>query len=243
MSRGKWIILVLLLGFGAVQGALAESRAVAGGWLPVDSSRIGHPITAAPAPRFSLKHGPFSLFDPLAPSFNIAAEHILRPRIYGHLEAGPLFNLRLFNEPTISNLKGYRLRGAIRYYLRPIQVGDFAPFLEFLYTHQYTDGDIEGDFRRTTSLGSYRQRITYHMEQRKQGGFVNLGLQQIYAQRFIFEFGAGLGISHRRSNFSGVPPDATFRTNGFLGWEYDRSPTRMDLAAVQFYINLGYVLK
>ncbi|MCB0563950.1 MAG: hypothetical protein KDD01_06195 [Phaeodactylibacter sp.] len=195
------------------------------------------------APHFSLKNGTLSLFDPFAPSFNIAAEHILRPRVYAQLEAGPLFNLRIFKEPAISNLKGYRLRGAIRYYLRPLQIGDYAPFIELLYTNQYTEADVEGDFRRNTSLGRYRQRITYHMEQRKQGGFLNLGLQQIYAQRFIFEFGAGLGISHKRSAFSEVPADASFRTNGSLGWEYDPSPNGPNVAAVQVYINLGYVLK
>ncbi|MCO6491258.1 MAG: hypothetical protein J5I98_22770 [Phaeodactylibacter sp.] len=200
------------------------------------------PISSSPTPRFSLKNGTLSLLDPFAPSFNIGAEHILLPRLYAHLEAGPLFNLRLFQEPTIDNLRGYRLRGAIRYYLRPPQVGTHAAFIEILYAHQYTDVDIEGDFRRNNDLGRYRQRLWYHMEQRKQGGYFNLGLQQVYAKRFLFEFGAGLGFGHRRSIFSGVPPDASFRTNGGLGWEYDRSPNSPNVAAVQVYINLGYVL-
>ena len=271
MRQGKRSVLVLLLWLGMVQGAFAEGMAVAACPLSVDSSRVNRQPTTdndlypeqsrgelttnftpskaegnqqlpTPGPRFSLKNGTLSLLDPFAPSFNIGAEHILLPRLYGHLEAGPMFNLRLFQEPTIDNLRGYRLRGAIRYYLRPPRIGTHAGFIEILYTHQYTDVDIEGDFRRNNDLGRYRQRLSYHMEQRKQSVSFNLGLQQIYAKRFLFEFGAGLGISYKRAAFSGVPPDASFRTNGGLGWEYDPSPNSPTVAAVQVYVNLGYVL-
>ena len=245
MRGWKWAVWVFLLAPGLIQPAFAGTKEVSGYSLMVESSGLapdtaGHP---SPAPRFSLKNGTFSLFDPFAPSFNLASEHIIAPRLYGHLEGGPLFKLRIFPEPTIDNLKGHRLRGAVRYYLRPPEMGDYAPFIELMYTHQYTDVDIEGDFRRNTPQGRYRQRLSYHMEQREHGGYVNLGLQQVYARGFIFEFGAGLGISRKQADFSGVPPDATFRTNGSLGWEYTQFDNSPNLAAVQVYINLGYVLK
>ena len=250
MRSRQLAVLTLLLGLAMSRNVLARDTIVTGYHLLVNSAPEGRPPTANQwrptpglAPRFNLKNGTLSLFDPFAPSFNIAAEHIIRPRLYGQLEAGPLFNLRVFREPAIENLKGYRMRGAIRYYLRPNEIGNYAPFIELMYARQYTDVDIEGDFfRRDNTVGSYRQRITYHMEQHKQGGYINLGIQQAYARRFIFEFGAGLGVSRKQAVFSGVPPDASFRTNGALGWEYTRSSTNANTAAVQFYINLGYVL-
>ncbi|MCO6478539.1 MAG: hypothetical protein J5I94_18045 [Phaeodactylibacter sp.] len=245
----KRSILVMILGLGLIQGAFARTEQLVGYWLPVDSSQAGQATnnerlpSPAAAPRLNLKNGTLSLFDPYAPSFNIAVEHIIRPRLYAHLEGGPLVNLRFFPEPAVDNLKGYRFRGAIRYYLRPNERGDFAPFIELMYAHQYTDADIEGDFSRNNEWGWYRQRLTYHMEQRKHGGFINMGLQQVYAKGFIFEFGAGLGVRNKREDFSGVPPDADFRTNGALGWEYSTFGNSPNVAAVQVYINLGYVLK
>jgi len=252
----KWGLLFLLLILGMVRGGCNMPMRVTGYWLLADSSKAGQPITnnqqlitnnqqpitPSTTPRFSLKNGTLSLFDPYTPSFNIAVEHIMLPRLYGHLEAGPLFNLRLFPQPVIDNLKGYRLRGAVRYYLRPLKIGTHAPFVELMYTQQYTDADIEGDFRRSNALGWYQQRLVYHTERREHGGYINMGLQQAYAGRFIFEFGFGLGISRRRASFSGVPPDAAFSTNGSPGWEYDPAPIVRNMPAGQVYINLGYVL-
>lgn len=199
------------------------------------------PSTASPpeSPRFLLKNGTSSLLDPIAPSFNLAIEYRLAGRFYAHAEGGPLLPVRYFAEPTTDNLHGYRLRGALRYYVRPPQAGAHAAFLELLYTYQETNARIEGDFFRDTPSGTFGQRLWYDFQQQKQGGYLNAGIQQIYPSGFLFETGFGLGALFRDRRYGAVPPDAIFHTNGSFIWKYNQEDLGA-LMGVMVYVNLGY---
>lgn len=194
---------------------------------------------AAGSPRFLLKNGATSLLDPLAPSFNLALEYRLASRFYGHLEGGPLLPFRYFDEPTTEHLRGARLRAALRYYLRPPRAGAHAAYLELLYAYQYTDARIEGDFLRETPAGSYGQRFSYDFRQRRHAGYLNIGIQQIFAGGFLFETGAGLGPLYRNRRYGGVPADARFHTNGSFIWEYG-DKRQESFLSIMLYANLGY---
>ncbi|MCB0568452.1 MAG: hypothetical protein KDC66_01750 [Phaeodactylibacter sp.] len=201
---------------------------------------IGQEANAeAAAPRFMIKNGTTSLLDPLVPSFNLAVEYRWAGRFSTHIEGGPLLPFRYFNEPATEGLKGSRFRGAMRYYLRPPRIGTHAAYLELMYTYQFISARIEGDFWRESSSGAYGQRLWYDFEQKKHAGYLNIGIQQIFASGFLFETGAGLGPFNRSRRYSDIPDDASFHTNGSLFWKYG-SQDDGALLGLMLYINLGY---
>ncbi|MCB0553428.1 MAG: hypothetical protein KDD02_07740 [Phaeodactylibacter sp.] len=235
MQRGKRLLLVSM-------GLIAALSLAVGQDSPGQPSILNSQplaVTQPESPRFLLKNGTSSLLDPIAPSFNLAIEYRLAGRFYAHAEGGPLLPFRYFAEPTTDNLHGYRLRGALRYYVRPPQAGAHAAFVELLYTYQETKARIEGDFFRDTPSGTFGQRFWYDFQQQKQGGYLNAGIQQIYPNGFLFETGFGLGALFRDRRYGAVPPDAIFHTNGSFIWQYNQEDLGA-LMGVMVYVNLGY---
>lgn len=203
---------------------------------------LGQEERSGNQPKFIIKNGTTSLLDPIIPTFNIGLEGYLAKNIALYLEGGPALKYRyFFNEPTMNKLNGYRLRAALRYYFDPPVIGDPSFYVELYGSYYRIDANIQGDFRRTTSIGSFEQRLDYDMDRVRSGVYTNVGVQAIDLNRFVIEVGTGIGMIKREESYGGVPEDARFSTNGGNIFGYSQFETNENwVGMIFFYINLGY---
>jgi len=193
-------------------------------------------------PRFSIKNGTSSLFDPVIPSFNVGFEKYFDNKLSIYLEGGPSLPYRYFTSyPDFNSLWGYRLRLALRYYFTPPQMDDVFYYVELYGSYYQINANIEGDFSRNTDFGFYRQRFNYDADRNRIGTYVNFGFQSIETGGFLIELGLGAGVIRREDEFSDVPPDADFITNGSNIMQHTSRDFSPDWSGtIFFYINLGF---
>jgi hypothetical protein len=198
-------------------------------------------------PRLAIKNGTTTLLDPVLPSVNFGLEYYFTDRYSVYLEGGPVLKVRYFtDDPEFNELSGYRIRMALRHFLQPIRMSNknVAYYVELFGSYYQINGNIAADFRRTTSIGSFSQRLDYELERSRMGGYLNFGFQSISRSGFLLEMGIGAGVLRRANRYGGdIPEDAVFLTNGtnlsFFDYQpFDPEPSW--IASVLFYLNLGF---
>jgi hypothetical protein len=206
---------------------------------------LGQAQQAGNRPWFIIKNGTTSLLDPIIPTFNVGLEVYLAEDVALYVEGGPALKYRYFyNEPTMNKLNGYRLRAALRYYFEPPVIGDPSFYIELYGSYNRIDANIQGDFVRRSSIGSFQQRLNYDIDRIRSGVYANIGVQAIDLNRFVIETGAGLGMIRREETFGNIPSDASFITNGSNVLRYSsRDIEESWTGMVFFYVNLGYAVR
>lgn len=190
-----------------------------------------------PGPKFGIKASATTLMAPTLPSLNIGLEYFFTSTLSACLEGGPSLNLN--SRPKINRLRGYRLRAAVRKYMHPSVFDETNYYFELLTTVHRVEASVEGDFRRTTAIGNFRQRLEYDINRNRFGSYINFGLQKIEAGGFMFELGIGMGAERRYNTFSELPEDARFSTNGSNSLEYAPGQDPQWHTGGFIYLNLG----
>jgi len=191
----------------------------------------------APPPKFGIKANGITLMDPTLPSVNIGLEYFFNSDLSVCLEGGP--SIKLASRPVINRLRGYRLRASVRKYMNPSVFGETNYYFELLANLHQVNASVEGDFRRTTSIGNYRQRLVYDIDRNRFGTYLNFGIQRIEKGGFTFDIGIGIGAERRYNEFSELPDDARFSTNGSNSLEYAPGQSPQWHTTGFIYINLG----
>lgn len=190
---------------------------------------------------FIIKNGTTSLIDPIIPSLNVGFEKVFAKQNSFYVEAGPALKFRYFTvDPTFVKLRGYRIRAALRRYFKPPVFGETNFYVELYGSYYQLNATIEGDFWRETNIGNFTQRFNYDMDRNRLGTYFNIGFQPVDVNGLAIEVGGGLGALRRTDKYSGVPADASFRTNGSNIFHYEANPDEPAwIGTLFFYLNIG----
>ncbi|MBK8703047.1 MAG: DUF3575 domain-containing protein [Saprospiraceae bacterium] len=198
-----------------------------------------NPAPDTPAPAWIVKISPLVWLHPYFPSFDVAVERRISPNWYAEVSAGKMFNIGYADNPVLSALDGYRADAGAKYYFRPPASRRYTQSIQAYGSLLYADANIEGDFCRFDC--TFSQRINYQRLERKWAFYVAYGGSLFFGRRWIFEFDGGFGYVYRDIHFGDVPPDATFRTNGSLIWNYGSDGIRQQIEP-NVRVKLGVVI-
>ena len=185
-----------------------------------------------------LKFNHLSLLDPLS-SIQFALEYRLGKKISLQHEAGYITRI-LYNEGSVKNRRGLRLRNEVRFYLQ--QKGSRMEGLyltpEFLFIYQ--------EYTRRSSFGmgcedsfdcDYYQWMNYDVQKQVYAIHPKVGFQSIY-RRLVADFYAGIGFRHVRVRNINKPPNA-FDDEFFSG---PKREGNYDLPSLSLGFKIGFVL-
>lgn len=175
-------------------------------------------------PSLILHWQPSYLVSPYMPAVQFSLEHRFADRLYGHYQAGYLFNGGWAAAPTRLSASGFRIQAGVRRYLQEFVRGQESSFIEFQFMYRQYDAVIAGDFCRFGC--AFRQRINYEMNRTAMGPLVFFG-QNIGRQNVYFTLGGGFGLQYARIRFSETPDDAAFSTNGTYIWGHGDNEERI----------------
>jgi hypothetical protein len=198
-----------------------------------------NPAPDATPPGWIIKISPLVWLHPYFPSFDVAVDRRISPNWYAEVSAGKMFNLGFANNPVLASLDGHRIHLGARYYFRPPASRRYTQFVQGYGDLLRADADIEGDFCRFEC--TFTQRLNYQRLERKRAFYAAYGGSLFFGRRWIFEFDAGLGYVHRDVQYGEIPPDATFRTNGSLIWNYGSDGVRQQIEP-NVRVKLGVVV-
>jgi hypothetical protein len=189
-------------------------------------------------PSLILHWQPSYLVSPYMPAVQFSLEHRFADRLYGHYQAGYLFNGGWAAAPTRLSASGFRVQAGVRRYLQEFVRGQESSFVEFQFMYRQYDAVIAGDFCRFGC--AFRQRINYEMSRTAVGPFIFVG-KNFGGPKVPLTFGCGFGLQHVRIKFSDVPGDAVFRTNGALLWPYGDDEKKI-VPGFHMLLNIGFFL-
>jgi hypothetical protein len=178
--------------------------------------------------------------DPLSPGPHVSYEHRLRYNTYLRYEVGVLFDYGNA-QTSMADLHGFRIRTARRAYRWNGGQIKQRYYWEIATDYRYTDARSVGDFLRINNNGSYNQQIPYSIFQHSLSLNYNRGACYYLGENWEIDVGLGLGVRGNYRQYSTVPEDAIFDTNGGLFWRYDstREPLHVTLSASILFA-LGY---
>lgn len=185
--------------------------------------------------RLSLGH----LFDPMTPGPHLSYEHRTKGNVYLRHEVGVIFDYNYPDQESLDALHGFRLRTARRKYRNNPGIIRQRYYYELAFDYRWTDARVGGDFSRGIGTG-YRQRINYEIVQHSFSFNYIRGFCANFGAHWQLDLGLGLGLRLNNRNYSEVPEDAFFDTNGSLYWQYGiREPWHLTLS-VPIIFALGY---
>ena len=221
----KFLVLLLCLG-----GMMLPKHSTAQSAIPEDSQTEIKGMVRA-----SVIHW----LDPILPSAHFRVDYRVAPRTYLRHEVGYFFDLG-FDEPeAIEGIDGIRLRTAYRSYFQDVWQRPQLTYLEFSVGYRYLDLTIAGDFWRDNF--NFQQRINYSVWQHSITTGIHAGITRAVGEHWRIDLGIGAAIRCNIREYSDVPDDATYDTNGpYLGWDYNsRSGVSFGLS-MPLVIALGY---
>lgn len=174
--------------------------------------------------------------DPLTPGPHVSYEHRIRYNTYLRYELGYAFNFGNVHL-ALEDLDGFRLRMARRVYRWHGGQIRQRYYWEVAADYRYYFAQVNGDFSR----GSFRQRIPYTITQHSLSLNYNRGACYYLGKNWEIDIGLGLGVRLNQRDYSSVPDDASFLTNGGLFWQYgsSREPLHVTLSTAMLFA-LGY---
>ena len=186
--------------------------------------------------RLSLGH----LFDPMTPGPHLSYEHRTGGNIYLRHEVGVIFDYNYPDQESLDALKGFRLRTARRKYRNNPGLIRQRHYHEFAFDYRWLDARVGGDFFRGGISTGFSQRITYGIVQHSFTFNYLRGMCANIGAHWQLDLGLGLGLRLNNRNYSEIPEDAFFDTNGSLFWQYGvREPWHLTLS-VPMILALGY---
>ncbi|RMF01186.1 MAG: hypothetical protein D6772_05215 [Bacteroidetes bacterium] len=150
--------------------------------------------------------------DPIQPGVYLSYQHQRRRLLFVRYQMGYLLFLNYSDQDGIQNLNGLRLRTSLRQYREPLIDRGNAPFWEAAVDYRYLDVTIAGDFSRSNF--QFQQRMDYSMWQHSFSLNVLAGFSLAFSQQVRFDVGIGAGLRLNYRQFSPVPEDSFFSTNG-----------------------------
>ncbi len=190
------------------------------------------PAQPEASPRLLVKTSISSLLDILLPSAHIAVEYQWGPQWSAQVEGGPILGI---GHSASSN--GYRFRAALRKYPSARKNGRF---FEIMYLQRILWAEVENDFEASPGA-LQRAPIRYDTHNRKYGLVFTLG-QRYLKNRFIAEYGFGLGIALRLQQNNGLPESAVYAGRGIVRTITEPWPQPEHWQPeFSFYANFGYV--
>jgi len=184
--------------------------------------------------RLSLGH----LFDPVYPGPHIGYEHRLHGNVYLRHEAGVILDFNYPEQPQLLSLLGFRLRTTRRTYHDNPGLIRRRVFHEWSFDYRYFAAQIAGDFSRDG--GAFIQRIDYQLTQHSWSFSYLKGISWRLGKSWQLDTGIGLGLRLNNRNYSDIPLDATFSTNGGLAWQVGSRAPWHTTVAVPVIFALGY---
>jgi hypothetical protein len=196
--------------------ALAILLSSAGSWAQNQTEEIAATLpTLRQGFGLSLAHP----LDPVQPGIYLSYLHQTRELTFARYQVGYLLFLNYADQDGIQDLTGFRLRTNLRQYRKALIDRGRATFWEAGVDYRYLDLTIAGDFSRDRF--QYQERINYDMWQHSLSFSILTGASVAFSQRLRLDVGLGAGIRLNYRQFSAVPPDAFFRTNGNIWlWNY-----------------------
>jgi len=186
---------------------------------------------------YAIKFSFSSLMAPVSPGPTIAYEHKGKGHYYWRHQLGTILNFDYENQKPIEHLRGIRLATGLRKYKNRNSVATSSSFWEISFDYRYIDVLIGGDFRNT----NFSRRIDYNMWQHSASLNFIWGMSGRINNHLHVDFGIGAGLRLNYRQYSPIPADMFFDTNGSLFlWRYGGREPWHGILSVPVILSLGY---
>lgn len=174
-----------------------------------------------------------SFMKPLLPGPLLSYQYKDGKDRYWNHQVGLFLNLGFVEQNAIEHLRGIKLASGLRKYRSKNN------FVEFSLDYQYVDVLIGADFWRDGF--NYTERLNYNMWQHSLAFNFIVGTTAHLSKHLQLDIGIGLGAKLNHRQYSPIPDDARFSTNGsiFLWRYYDREKWNGNVSA-PIIVSLGY---
>ena len=178
--------------------------------------------------------------DPYLPGAYIELEHRLKDTRYWRHQVGYISDLGFGGQIAVENLSGIRLRTGLRKYRRSIIPNADVQFWEVSLDYRYIDILLTGDFWRDNF--NFQQRLNYNLWQHSISLNYIYGFSAGISKRWRLDVGLGAGVRLNHRDYSDLPSDARFDTNGGLLWAYNSQNGWEFALSVPVILSLGMAI-
>lgn len=191
-------------------------------------------------PRFMIKHSLSHWLDPYLPGPHLEVEHRHKGTRYWRHQVGYIMDLGLGGQIAVDNLSGFRLRTGYRKYRRAIIPYADTPFWEVSLDYRYIDIFLAGDFWRNNF--NFQQRLNYNLWQHSISLNYSYGFSVGISPAWRLDVGLGAGVRLNHREYTDLPSDARFDTNGGLLWGYNSRNGWEFALSVPLVLSVGVAL-